>query len=440
MSSNISLSAVDIFVLVIYGVLIFLGHRWVRKRYDSKDLLPYYYSGWLFKVLFAFLFAVVYLFFLGGGDINAYWDGASCLADLFYSNPEAYFSELWETKRNLGIAYHFNGTTGFPPGWIWREEEAWNSTKIISLLAIITNKGFWTVTLILSTFAFWVSWLLAVQLNAKESMHRNTLLSALFFVPSVCFWCSGISKDSLLYTLALLLIYQFFSLLKWKNSFSIRRALLAAILLWFIYSLRHYLAYALAVPLILAWMSRYGSRFTGRPVLLWLFRLVLFTGLVFSFSFIINSNQTRELIAEANVTKSDFSQNPIYSGAKYDMPFTTGSPGEILALFPLAVFTALLRPSILDPVGASYLLNQLESLLLLWLIFRFLFLGNSLLRLRRILSHEFLLYSLIFVLIVAFMAGYSSILYGVLVRIRSIALPFFILLLLHRPSAIASTE
>jgi hypothetical protein len=53
----------------------------------------------------------------------------------------------------------------------------------------------------------------------------------------------------------------------------------------------------------------------------------------------------------------------------------------------------------------------------------------------RILRDEFLLYALFFILLVSFMAGYSSILFGVLVRIRSIALPFLILLLLHQKSS-----
>lgn len=47
-------------------------------------------------------------------------------------------------------------------------------------------------------------------------------------------------------------------------------------------------------------------------------------------------------------------------------------------------------------------------------------------------KNEFALYAIIFVIITAFMAGYTSILFGVLVRIRSIALPFFFLILTVR--------
>jgi hypothetical protein len=53
---------------------------------------------------------------------------------------------------------------------------------------------------------------------------------------------------------------------------------------------------------------------------------------------------------------------------------------------------------------------------------------------------EFAIYMLTFVLLTAFMAGYTSILFGVLVRIRALALPFFFLLLtLRKPQITSST-
>jgi hypothetical protein len=51
---------------------------------------------------------------------------------------------------------------------------------------------------------------------------------------------------------------------------------------------------------------------------------------------------------------------------------------------------------------------------------------------------EFAIYMLTFVLLTAFMAGYTSILFGVLVRIRALVLPFFFLLLTLRKPQITS--
>ena len=431
MNNAISFNAIDALIfLLVFGLIIFLNAR-IKRNFASVKLNRFFYAAWGFKVAFAFLFALVYLFVLGGGDINAYWEGASCLGNLFYTNPEAYFSEMWHTQREYGIAHHFNVSTGYPPGWIWREEEAWMATKIISVFAIITWKGFWSATLVIASLSFWSSWLLATKLQSVEKFNRNSVLFALLFFPSVSFWCSGISKDSLAFTASIFLIFQFFLLLKWGGRLSFVRIILIFLLLLMVYSLRHYLAYALFVPFLLAILARYGNRFSGRPVLLWGFRIIVFSAVAFSFTLVLSSNQTKELIFEANITKSDFSANPIYTGAKYDMPTSSGNPVELVTLFPLALFTALFRPSFLDSVGASFLMNQLESAILLFLTLRFIFNRKLIINLNRIVRHEFMLYALIFVVIVGFMAGYSSILFGVLVRIRAIALPFLVLLLTY---------
>lgn len=429
------LSWIDVVFLLITVGLIFFGNARVKKHFSSEELNPFFNYGWLFKVFFAVIFAYIYIFAIRGGDINAYWKGACCLTDLFYSDPSSYFSEFFYTNRSLGVTHHFNSVTGYPPGWIWREEEAWFATKIISPFAIITYKGFWSATLLISTMGFWIIWAFSVQLNVKESFSRNTILAALFFVPSVNFWCSGINKDSLTFSLTIFIIFLFFSILKWGKSRSFFRLILVVFLMYLIYSLRHYLAYALAVPFILAWMSRYGKRYTERPLLLWIFRLSVYIMVVVSLFFVMNSDKTKELITEANITKSDFSSNPIYSGAKYEIPTTSGAAIEIISILPLAIFTALFRPTFLDTVNASFFINQLESVLLIFLLLRWLVRKNVFSQLKNLLRDELLMYLLIFVILVAFMAGYSSILFGVLVRIRSVALPFLILLLLHDKSS-----
>jgi hypothetical protein len=148
--------------------------------------------------------------------------------------------------------------------------------------------------------------------------------------------------------------------------------------------------------------------------------------------YLSNSEQTKQLIFEANVTQSDFSQNPIYTGAKYTIENTDGSVLGLLSIFPQATFIGLYRPFITDNIGLSFLLNGLESTLLLVLTAFTLFNVRILQTFRNLFKNEFALFSLTFVLIVGFMAGYTSVLFGVLVRIRSIALPFLLLVLTFR--------
>jgi len=432
MDNSAFLTGYEFLIVTPYLLLVLFCLRLVKQRHSDESLNRYFYPGFFFKLIFAVLFAVLYLFFLGGGDINAYWDGASSLADLFYTNPEGYVQELWQTHREYGINYHFNSDTGYPPGWIWREEEAWTAAKIISIFSILTFKSFWATTLLISWATFAVSWALAVQLVRCENMHKVACVIAFLFIPSVAFWCSGISKDSLTYFLTLLFIYQAFLWIKWGSGKRLLRGLGLIFILVLLYNLRHFLAFAIFVPFVLAVLSRYASRFSGRPLLLWLYRFFLYTIFIGSVYVVISSDQTQALINEANITKQDFSNNPIYTGAKYEMPTNVSSPIQLLGLFPRSFLTAMFRPTFLDPVGPSFVINQLESLLFIFLTLRFLFSPWVLRSISSIIRNEFLLFSIIFIFFVGFMSGYTSILFGVLVRIRAIALPFLVLVLFQK--------
>ena len=116
MDNSAFLTGYEFLIVIPYLILVLFCLRLVKQRHSDESLNRYFYPGFFFKLSFAVLFAVLYLFFLGGGDINAYWDGASSLADLFYTNPEGYVQELWQTHREYGINYHFNSDTGYPPG------------------------------------------------------------------------------------------------------------------------------------------------------------------------------------------------------------------------------------------------------------------------------------------------------------------------------------
>jgi MFS superfamily sulfate permease-like transporter len=74
-------------------------------------------------------------------------------------------------------------------------------------------------------------------------------------------------------------------------------------------------------------------------------------------------------------------------------------------------------------------LNGLESAVLMFITIRFLFWGNVFKKIKKIRKEEILVFALIFSLFIAFMAGFTSVLFGVLVRIRAPLLPFIFLVL-----------
>jgi hypothetical protein len=67
--------------------------------------------------------------------------------------------------------------------------------------------------------------------------------------------------------------------------------------------------------------------------------------------------------------------------------------------------------------------------MLFYFTFRFIVNKNIFIRLKRIVSNEFLVFALYFSIILAYFAGFTSILFGVLVRFKAPVLPFLLLVL-----------
>jgi hypothetical protein len=133
-------------------------------------------------------------------------------------------------------------------------------------------------------------------------------------------------------------------------------------------------------------------------------------------------------IKEAEVQTKDFAENKLYTGKKYTIEVTDYSPVGLIKVFPQAIMAGLFRPYIWEALSISLLLNGIESTILIYLLIKFLT-NNRKRRIKMIRENEFLLFSFFFVLIFGFITGFSSVIFGVLVRLRAPLLPFLGLLL-----------
>ena len=65
----------------------------------------------------------------------------------------------------------------------------------------------------------------------------------------------------------------------------------------------------------------------------------------------------------------------------------------------------------------------------MWFTLGFIFKGNVISKVKKIRKQEILVFALVFSLFIAFVAGFTSVLFGVLVRIRAPLMPFVFLVL-----------
>jgi len=406
---------------------------WVL-RLSKQDQAHYkiFYPAMLFRLLFAVVFALTYTLVLEGGDTTAYWEGAVKLNHLFWDNPSAYFSEMFQKPSSDTIRLYFNERTGYPPSWIYKEPESFFVSKIASLFTFITFNSYLAMTLISAAIVGITSWKLYELVKDFTFCKHWLLAGATLFVPTVAFWCSGVTKDTFVLAAFQTIVYIVFSLLFKKKKFSFKYFLLLIISVFFLYKMRDFMLVAIGAPLAAVFMMRIMKSIKDNQLVLWTFRFV-FTAAIIGFTFIYLQSMATQIaesayLEEMAVVQQDFAQNLLYTGPRYDLGITDYSPIGILSAVPISIMTAFYRPFLWEASSAFLLLSALEGVLLMALTFGFIFRSGSIRKnFKFIQTQEFLIFAILFSLILGFFAGFTSGLFNVLVRFKA---PFMSLIII----------
>lgn len=386
----------------------------------------------LFKLGFGVLFAITYTLVLEGGDTTAYWDGAVKLNHLFWDSPIAYFTEMIQTPSSGTVTNNFNQRTGYPPSWIYKEPESFFVSKIASLFTFFTFNSYLAMSLFSSVIVGITSWKMYELVKDFTFCKPWILAVATLFVPTVAFWCSGVSKDTYVLAAFQTIVYISFSLLLNKKKWSFKYFVLLIIAGFFLYKMRDFMLIAIGVPLAFVVVIRFLKKLKRNPALLWSIRLT-FVGITAIVSLIYIQNLTAQLTENAYfdemaVVQQDFAANTTYTGPRYDLGVTDYSPFGIIKAIPISILTAFYRPFLWEASSAFLLLSAFEGVLLVALTFGFFFRsGNIFNHFKYIRTQEFLIFAIVFSLILGFFAGFTSGLFNVLVRFKA---PFMALIII----------
>ena len=428
MESNY-ISIQDISIALLWFAILLTFSFYKRNQIQNLEIKKYYIRNILFKFSFAIFFSIIYILYYDGGDTTAYWDGAVTLNKLFFSAPVDYFNHLISEPTNALRAMHFSADTGYPPGWIYREPEAWYVCKLTSIVSIFTFRSYFAGTLIFAFFTARASWRVFEMIQKLETHKVRVAAYCILFVPSVSFWCTGISKDTVIYFSVLNILFYTFDFLVLSNKITIRKLLYIGFSMLLIYHIRSFILAAIAAPLMMAFGARLTNKYERNFLAkLFLRSLILFSGIAV-FLYFFQSTFAESMVSEAQTVQQDFLENETYTGKRYELSSAELSPTGLLLAVPESVFFGIYRPFIYESLSPNFILNGFESLILFFITFRFVFIGNVFKKIKKIRKKEILVFALIFSIFIAFMAGFTSVLFGVLVRIRAPLLPFIFLVL-----------
>jgi hypothetical protein len=423
-------SAIDI-IATLLGIVVILIIAINRKgRNKDLDYYRYYIPAIGFKFFFVLANVLFYvLVYGGGGDSIGFWDGAVKLNNLFWEDPFAYFQELFTTDEIRSVYKNFNIDTGYPDSRIYAESESWFISKIASFFTFFTFKGYMLMSLIFAYITTNATWRL-FELARSFKLHSDWHLAlAIFFIPSLSFWCGGISKDTVIFVAVCYFLHHLFQVLSRETKTRFKNWLIMFICLYVIIQVRSFMLLCVLAPLLYAWSASLAKKYKERKFEKFFIRL-FFTLIISSgFAAFFGTSLADDFIHEASVINQDMTENQTYGSNRYSLGEVNYSPIGMVAAAPMSILAGFYRPYIWEALSVSLILNGLESIVLIYFTFRFFASRKISQRIKRIRKHEFLIFAFFFALILAYFAGFTSILFGVLVRFKAPVLPFLVIIL-----------
>ena len=385
----------------------------------GSTLRKYYWPLITVKYLAGIALGMLYTYYYTGGDTFTYLEKSGKLSELALTDVRAYLT-YWVTSAPDIIDL----------GYDWSPNEFF--VKIVSLFDLLTGHNYWLISLYFSLMSFSGLWYLAMSLNNVWGKNPFAIILALFCVPTVLFWSSGLTKESLVLALISVILAVFVKGLreiKKITPLTLLQVLVAFVILW---HLRYYYAGILAVVLTGAITTECVRRtfkveHTGLLIITFFISgviLVLFVSQLhpnFYFSRIL------QVIVEnhdAIASKSRADGMIIFSDLK---PNTF----SFIKNFPLALFSGIFRPFFAENTRLMYWVPGIESLILLVFVLSTVFYRQNLsgkkwiVAIIAMVSYSFTMASFL---------AFSAPNFGALVRYRVGFMPFlFLLVMINNP-------
>lgn len=413
--------------IVLILIIILVRVRKYRKLEDHPEY-AYFTKGMYAKLFGGISFLLIYTIYYGEGDTTNYFFDASCMVRLMLMD----FPAFWKIMReglNVSNYFLFNDITGWPIYWRGDIGTFW-VVRIATFAVFISAGSIVVSTLIFAAISFGGAWQLYKLFIYEFPDLKKEMAIAVFFVPSVFFWGSGIMKDTI--TLACVGYYSFAvysAFIKREKIFW--NIVVLIIASFFIIKIKPYIFFAL-VPGTTIWVINHYSRTIQNKlvkVLVGPIMLGVAVGggylVLASMSDLLGNYSVDEILNRAVVTNVDLKAD-YYAGNSFDIGDFDPTVSSMLSKAPAAINVALFRPYLWEARNIVMLISGVEGFFILAFtililfrvrIFRFFFHLNK--------SH-LLVFSLIFSLFFSFSVGISTSNFGSMVRYRIPALPFFI--------------
>jgi hypothetical protein len=409
-------------------IIFFVGKNLKKKKIKLNPEYEFYTSGLLLKMFGAIVFCLIYTLYYDGGDTNAYHEAAVSLKKLSFYHTDIFFKILTGNYKWEYIAY-FDYRTGFPQ--YWRDPQSFMVVRLTSIIEFVSFNSYFVTSIILSALSFSGIWKLYRLFCMYYPELTEKFVFTTIFIPSLIFWGSGILKDTFTLTGACWFTYHLHeALIKRKSVY--KNIIIALIAGYLVLKIKPYIILSL-IPGALLWFAFQNLKTVNNSLARVVFGPILFSFVLGFFLLLFSSikgdlgaySSVESILNKASVTQKDLKQE-YNKGNAFDIgEFEPTIPG-VLSKFPIAVFSGIFRPTLLDAKNIVMVISAIENTLIL-MSFVYVLLSVGVFRFYTIISeHPIIFFSILYAVIFGFSVGLSTSNFGALVRYKIPCTPFFL--------------
>lgn len=424
----------DIFLVPLCYMLLFVIFRAIVRKY-SLEHRRFFNIAFHFRMFCTIAFSLIVAYYYNGGDSEMYYYAAR---DLQYGVMQDGYS-VWNIFTTAKVdpagplaRYFFDDVDKYPVLAFMAAPGNFAVPKLALIPSILFLKSYLCIGMLFSFFALGGSIRLYKLFNNYFPLLRRPIAFATLFLPSVCFWSSGLLKDSICFGAIGFLLYAIFNVF-------IRKKRIISSLLWIIvgagllYYVKVYILLAM-LPAITLWLFSELNKSVRDPLLrkLWsFFTIVSAITLVAVLINYVTSSASLSSFRLDNILETSSHNREIYgqTAAETQGSYFKLQGGNPILLAANGFIATLFRPFIWEISSPIVLLSALEALIFILLTGYFLIKKGVIQFFKSAFGTPILVLCSGFAFVFAASVGSTATNFGSLSRYKIPCLPFYLVML-----------
>lgn len=424
----------DVFFAPLCYLILFFLFRVIIVKYNSEQR-KFFSKAFHFRMFCAIVFALIVAYYYNGGDSEMYYNATLDMQKAVIQDNLSIWKVLTTLKvdPNHPLApYFFADRIKYPVLEFMEAPNNYFVPKLALIPSIVFSKSYLSICMVFSFFALGGAIrLYKLFYNYFPTLGREIAFSILF-LPSVCFWSSGLLKDSICFGAVGYLLYGLFSIF-------IRRKKIIGSLFWVIigggllYMIKAYIFLAL-LPGIALWLfSELNSRVKD-PILHNManfFTIIVAVALIFILIKYVTSASNLRSFRLENILETSDNNRRIYelTASETEGSYFQLQGGNPVFLAINGFIATLFRPFIWEISSPIVLLSALEALVFILLTGYFIIKKGVVKYFRSAFGSPVLILCSSFAFVFAASVGSTATNFGSLSRYKIPCLPFYIIVI-----------